>query len=96
MCDALYFNPPANFKQLCYPSEKENLVKSIINVNNVILNKVKVKSINDVVLTSGYTNNLNGGVIRLGAVYVYDDTNDKILTTLFLKEKLNNYKVIWK
>ena len=51
VCDAVYLNPLANFKQWYTPYEK-NEGKTIIRLDTVILTKVKVKSINDAALTS--------------------------------------------
>ena len=42
-----------------------------------------MKSINDVALNHRTSNNLRGGAVRLGAVYVFNDAHDEILETIF-------------
>ena len=48
-------------------------------MNTVSFAKIKVQSINDVVLYSGASNKLRGDAIILGAVRVSYDANDEIL-----------------
>ena len=52
-------------------------------LNTVILNKVKVQSINDIALTDISPNKLRGDEIRLGAVYISDVTDDGVLGDIF-------------
>ena len=54
-----------------------------VRLNNAILTKVKVKSINDVALPAGNKNMLKDIEIRLGAVYVCDYAHDEIMETFF-------------
>ena len=77
MCDTLYLNPFANFKQWYTPYEKNR--KKIVRLNTVILTKVKVKWINHVALPDISSNIYIGDVIMLGDVYVCDDTHYEIL-----------------
>ena len=51
--------------------------------NTVISTKVKLLSINDVNIPARASNKLRGDEIRLGAVYVCDDTHSEILETMF-------------
>ena len=83
MCDALHLNPFEIFKQLYSPYKNVNQVKTIISLNNFILTKVKVKSINNVTITGASSNNLRGCTIRLGAVYVCHYSHNEILETIF-------------
>ena len=52
-------------------------------MNNAILTKVKVKSINDVDIPATESNKLRGYAIRLGAIYVCDHKQDEILENIF-------------
>ena len=52
-------------------------------MNTVILTKLRVQSIHDVDITARTSNKLRGDKIRLGAVYICDDTHDEILETIF-------------
>ena len=60
----------------------------------VILTKLKLQSINYVYLHDRASNNIKGGVIRLGYVYVCDVTHDEILDTIFSREELHYDKFI--
>ena len=82
MYDSLYFNPFADSNQW-YTTYGKNEVKIIFRFNTVILTNVKVSSINDVFPPTGDSNHLRGDAIRLGAVYVWDDSNDEIIETIF-------------
>ena len=82
MCDAVYFNLLFNFKQFYTPYEKKAREKHF-RFNTVILTNVEVSSINDVFLPTGDSNHLRGDAIRLGTVYVWDDSHDEILETIF-------------
>ena len=42
-----------------------------------------MKSINGISITTGASNKLRENEIRLGAVYVCDDSHDEILETIF-------------
>ena len=55
----------------------------MVMLNTVILNKVKVQSINDIALTDISPNKLRGDEIRLGAVYISDVTDDGVLGDIF-------------
>ena len=52
-------------------------------LNTVVLTKIKVQPINDVDIHDRASNKFRGGDIRLGPVYVFDDTHDEILETIF-------------
>ena len=67
---------------------------NIFRLNNVVLTQVKVQSINDVNIPSISSNNLRVDAIRLVGVYVCDDTHDKILEAIFLREELHYYELI--
>ena len=81
--DSVYLKPLPNFKKWYTPYENENQGKTIVRLNNVILTKVKVKSINDVDIPARYPNNLRSGAINFGDVYVCDGAHDEILETIF-------------
>ena len=84
VCNAVYLNPLANFKQWYTPYENENQRGGGgFRLNNVILFKVQVKSINNVALTTRASNCLSCDAIRLGDVYVCDDAHDEILEKMF-------------
>ena len=72
VCDAVYLNPLANFKQWYTPYEYEN-EGIFFRLNTVILTKVKVKSIDDVALPDRASYRLRGDEIRFGAVYFCDE-----------------------
>ena len=55
-------------------------------MNTVILTKVRVKSINDIALPYRDSNNLRCDSIRLGAVYICDESHDEILDTVFSRK----------
>ena len=63
-------------------------------MNNVILTKVKLKSIHDVALTSIASNKFRGDAIRLATVYVCDVKNDGILENIFSREELHYDELI--
>ena len=63
--------------------------KTIFGLNNFILTKVTVQSINDVSLTDRASNNLRGNAIGLGTVYVCDVTHSEIPETIFSRGKLH-------
>ena len=84
VCDAVYLNPFANFKQWYTPYEK--VKETIVRLNTVILTKVKVHSVNNVNIPARGINKLSGDTIRLGDVYIYYVTHDEILETIFLRE----------
>ena len=52
-------------------------------LNDVIVTKVKVQSINHVSTTNIYSNNLRDNTIWLGAVYVCDGEHDEIIEKYF-------------
>ena len=62
---------------------------TIVRLNNLILTKVEVQSINDATLTAIASNNFRGDAIRFGSVYVCDDTHDEILETIFSRKTIN-------
>ena len=68
---------------------KKNEGKKIVRLNNLILTKVEVQSINDTALTAIASNKFRGDAIRFGSVYVCDDTHDEILETIFSKKTIN-------
>ena len=72
MCDTVYTNPLANFNQWYTPYEKTK--KTIVRLNTVILDKVKVQKINAVNLLYRASNKLQGDEIRSSSIYVFDDT----------------------
>ena len=76
-------NPLDNYKQWYTPYENENQGQKIVRFNTVILTEVKVQSINDVAITTRDSNKLRGDIIRLGAVYVFNDAHDEILEKCF-------------
>ena len=84
MCDLLYLNPFANFKQWYTPYE--NKEGNIFSFNTVILTKVKLKSINYVYIPSLESNQLMSDIIRLGNVYFCDVTHVEMLEILFSRE----------
>ena len=63
-------------------------------MNTVILTKVKVKSINDVAIPDRDSNKFRGDEIRLGAVYICDESHYEIIDTIFSREELNHYAFI--
>ena len=68
--------------------------RKIVRYNTDILNRVKVKSINDVALPYKASNNLRGDLISLGTVYVCDDTHNEILETIFSRGELYDDELI--
>ena len=76
-------NPLDNYKQWYTPYENENQGQKIVRFNTVILTEVKVQSINDVAITTRDSNKLRGDIIRLGALYVFNDAHDEILEKCF-------------
>ena len=76
-------NPLANFKQWYTPNEEKKRGRTVFGLNDVILIKVKVQSINDAALPTRDSNKFRGDAIRLGAVYVCDDSYDEIMDTIF-------------
>ena len=61
----------------------KKLRKKIVRLNTVILTKLKVKSINYIDFPDIAANKVRGDAIRLGGVYVCDDTHYYILETTF-------------
>ena len=94
MCDSLYLNPLADFKQCCTLYENKNQREKIVRLNTVILTKVKLKKKNEVALPAKDSNELNVYEIRSGAVYVFDESHYKILETIFLREEFNHIEFI--
>ena len=88
VCDAVYLNTFANFKQ-CYTPYRGKINGKNCQVEYCYLTKLKVQSINDVSLPAISSNKLMGGAIRLGFFCVCDVTHDKILETIFSREELN-------
>ena len=68
--------------------------ETIVRLNTVIMTKVKLQSVNHVNITSRGINKWSGDTIRLGDVYIYYVTHDEILETIFLREYLNDKKLI--
>ena len=66
---------------------KKTQGKIIVRSNTSILTMVKLKSTNDVVLTTRDSNNLRGDSTRLGSVCFCDDSHDKILDIIFQRNK---------
>ena len=66
----------------------------MVRLNTVILTKVKVQLVNDVNIPAIELNKLSGDTIRLGDVYIYYVTHDEIRETIFLREQLNDKKLI--
>ena len=66
VCDAVYFNPFANFKKCYTPYEK--VKETIVRLNTVIMTKVKVQLVNYVNITARGLNKLSGDTIRLGEI----------------------------
>ena len=83
VCNAVYLNPLANFKQWCILYENKNQRQTIVRLNTVILTNVKLKSINGVIIPTRSSNKLRDDAIRLGALYVCDDSHDEILEKIF-------------
>ena len=69
--------------------------KNHCQVEYFILSKVRVQPINDVNLPDRESNKLGGDKIKLGAVYVCNDTHNGILRIIFLKEELHYHKLIF-
>ena len=65
-----------------------------VRLNTVILTKVRVKPINDVVLTDRASDKFRGDTSMLGAAYVCDVTHDEILETIFSREELHYDELI--
>ena len=65
---------------------KNKLRKQIVRLDNFILTKLKVQSINDVDILYRASNKLRVDEIKLGAVYVCYYEHDEILETI-LQEK---------
>ena len=76
VCDAVYLNPLTSFNQWYTHYEEENKGKTTVRLSTVILTKGKVKPINDFDIPSWYSNNQRGGTIRLGSMYVGDESHD--------------------
>ena len=93
MCDELFFNPADTFKEW-YTTYGGEWRKNIARLNTVTLPKVNLKSINDVNIPDRASNKLRGDVIRLGVVYVCDDTHNEILEAIFSSEDLHYYELI--
>ena len=92
MCDTVYLNPFANFKQWYTPYEKTK--GKIVRLNTVIFTKVKLKSINDANINARASNNWRGDTIRLDDVYVFDDTHNEIIETISSWEELHYDELI--
>ena len=59
---------------MVYSIWEKNEGKTTVRLDTAILNKVKVQSINNIALPNRESKNFRGDAIRLGSVYVYDDT----------------------
>ena len=57
--------------------------KTTFRLNNIILTKVKLQSINDVALTGRASNKLCGDAISLSDAYISDDTNNGVTENVF-------------
>ena len=93
-CAVVYLNTFATFKQWYIPCENEIQGQTVVMLNNVILTKVRVQSINDVSLPTRASNKLRGDAIWLYAVYAFNYTHIDILETFFKREELYQYLFI--
>ena len=95
VCDVEYLNSFANFRKWYNPYGKIMKEKNV-RLNTVILTEVNIQSINDIDLYDRASNNLRGGVIRFGAIYVCDVTHDEILETIFQGKNYIMMNWFWK
>ena len=65
-------------------------------MGTVILTKLKLQSINDVDLTTIYSNNLRGDEIRLDPLNLWGDAYNKTTEKIFSREHLNHDGFFWK
>ena len=69
-------------------------MEKIARLNNLILTKLKVKSINDVAIPDRSSNNFRGDAIRKVTVYFFDVTHDEMMETIYSWEELHYDELI--
>ena len=82
MCNAVYLNPFATFKQ-CYTPYEKKCWNNNFQVEYCYFNQDKAQSINDVALPDIASNMLRGDHIGLDFISVCDYIYDEILDDIF-------------